>query len=666
MIHTRPDEMHFRQVLVLVRRRWMLVSAFVMMGAAVALAATILLVPRFTAKAQILYEMQVQGGIEVVDDAAIDTLVERLISPDHIRRLAASLASDPPVLPVAAAPDTGETAASPAAMPRLDEAALAEGLNAYKQRQSRLIAVTFTSTGPGIAATVANRAVSLYLERETQYRQKRHADKLAHLEAQMDPARASLEQAEADLRAHRIAYGLGDASGPDILDGQLGELTRQFMIVHTALEEKQEALDRLADEATADETEAEAEAEASRAQVPADAPEAPIQVSGFLPPGKSVDAGDTVRISAAIRERDVAAAQSRMIEQRLLSLRDASSKMTEAWTRLRELEREANAAGEAYESLLTSHAALLRQRDVDLPFRLITTAAVPDRPSTPDPLLFLAPVVVAAAIAGGLLAILLERLDQRLRTTQDVDAALGAPCIGLVPKLRGSTLASLSRRLCDAPFSLYTEAIRSVFVAATRQHDNERVLLVTSSARGAGTSQLALSLGLYGARLDRRILLVDFDLRQSRLSAALGADAGLRVPMTIGGYDVDKIERLRLHHLEIAGTDGADPFAMVSDGRFEAFLKEARQSFDYVVIYGAPPAEATETRLLATFADRIILTVRWAVTDVHTAWAAVQSLDGPDALPAPLSVVITEVRPRALRRKEHGRPMKARPSPMAA
>ncbi len=646
MIHAHSEEMHFKQILTLIRRRWIFMFCIVALAAALGVAAVILHVPKYTAKSQLLYEMQMREGVEVVDDAAIDTLVERLVSPDHIRRLAESLAVDPPALSPNESEDPAAGSNHAKEIPPVDEKALVEGLNAYKQRQSSLIAVTYTATRPDISAAVANRAVSIYLDRETNYRRNRQADAAAHLEQQIPRARADLERAEAELRTHRISYGFGEGSGPIPLDGQLGELTRQFMIASTDLEAKQEELKRLGSD-----TDALAEPPRDLTNLPG-APEIPIRASDAV---ASDHAGDKERISVVLRERDAILARKQAIEARLDSLRAASTGATRSWTRLRELEREASAAGQAYETLLKEHSALLLERGASLPVRWLTTAAIPEKPSTPNPVLFLAPALIAAFIISGLIAVLLERLDQRLRSEHDIETTLGVPCIGLVPILRRPDVAKLRDQLCNEPFSLYTEAIRSVFVAATRRRD--RVLLVSSDGRSTGTAHLALSLGLYGARLGQRVLLVDFDLRQYQLSAALDAGAGPRIPRPLGEYSILSDERLNLDHLKVTEADGVDPLATVSDGRFEAFLREAARSYDCIVIYGAPPTEATETRLLATLADHVLLNVRWGVTEAPAARAAVQALDAElEGRTAPLSVIITGVRMRTHRRMGYGWP----------
>ena len=487
-----------------------------------AAAVAFLLAPTYTAKAQLLYEVEVGDAAVTDDSAGIDTLVEMLISPNHIRNLAASLAEDPGP----AAPDPAETEDNHAAVaaegdpdpaPVPDYEQLYEGLNAYRETKSRLIAVTFTSIDPQTAAVVANRAAQLYLNLEQKFQRERQARATGLIADRIPDAKDELDRAESALRAHQIEFGLSDAPGTDASDRQIANLNRQLGLTRSDLAQRQADLDRL------------------RAAYDG----ARRQTDPSSPPESGKDPVDGVRLAsgeaaappvsrATLRritmDRDAAEARMRDIEERLSTLRRASAEQTDSWTHFRELEREAGAAGQVYESLLRRHDEMLGENGVRPSARLITTASLPDAPSSPNPLLFLAPAVVASLLLGGMLAILLERLDQRLRGERDVEEALGAPCIGLVPKvkrMRGATLLALLR---DQPFSSFTEAIRGVFVAATRpsaQGEQPKIFLITSCAGGEGKSTLAVSMGTYGARLGRRVLMIDMDFRNPNLLKSL-------------------------------------------------------------------------------------------------------------------------------------------------
>lgn len=644
----------------LLRRRWLFIAIVVLLGGGAAAAVGVTLAPKFTAKAQLLYQMEVLDGTEQTDEAAVDTLVEMLLSPSHVRRLALSLQEDPGSIDQ----QPSAEATAPANIFRqevgttpliLDYATLDEGLNVFKERQSRLVAVTFRSVDPQISALVANRAVELYLDTEAEFQRERRTRALSAVSDRMPDALARIDEAEGALREHRINHGLSDANGADQTDRQISELSRQSMIARADLAARDAQIDSLRSLRLGAMRTAPTEVEGYEKVAARNGDTALPDTSAPL----AQTTGSDLSIDQLTRDRAAVAARLGDIEQRLSSLQKASTKTTAAWIRLRELEREANAAGQAYENLLHRKADILGQGIARPAVRLVTTAEVPDRPSSPNPLLFVAPAIIAAFLVAGMLAVLFERLDQRLRSERDVEESLGAPCIGLVPRLARRYRAALPDYLRKHPYAPYTEAIRSVFVAATRQ--SAQTFLVTSSDREAGKSTLILSLAAYAARLRRRVLVIDLDLRNPHLMELL-EDPAQKETTEIAFHDeqpsterpwgisIRTSEKFGIDYLTVPQQQ-IDPLTILSHEDFPALLKQLRRIYDCILIDSAPVVEATETRLLAAMVDRVLFTVRWGVTEAGDALAAVQQLRASDpAQGIPISVVVNQVKLGAHRR----------------
>lgn len=407
MMRRSSGELHLRQIVTLLKRRRGFIFTSMIVGAALAAAAAALLPPRYTAKAQILREAELRDGVEAADDAAVDTLVELLLSPNHLRRLAASLAETP-----------AGTGAAP------DFETLSKNLNVFKERRSRLIGITYVSTDPAVAAEVANRAVRLHLDNVANREAALRAKTLEALKASLDAAREELVRSEDALRAHRIAFGVSDAARRDDAARQIAELNAQLRISRSKLAEAEARLDRSARRAAAGS--------------PAEPPEglrlsAMTDAAGPIAPTPAQLQREAGRLT-----QDVAVHRARIeeIESRLATLRSASESAGAAETRLRELEREARAAGQLYENLLRRTAELRSSPPARAPVRIVTKASPPERPSSPSPVLFIFPALLASGLLSGLGAVVLERLDERLRSERDAQEELGAPCIGLVPRLR--------------------------------------------------------------------------------------------------------------------------------------------------------------------------------------------------------------------------------------
>lgn len=669
MIHRRSNDLHFSQIMLLLRRRRVFIASIVLLGGAAATALGLTLPPYYTAKAQLLYQAEAQVGTERSEDAAVDTLVEMLNSPGHLRRLAKSFELDPgPTATVASAESAqSETIKKPAisAPSVLDYDALDQGLNIYKERQSRLVAVTFRSTDPETAALAANRAVKLYLDHESDFQREARAQALRSVSDRMPDALARIDQAEGALREHKIKFGLADAAGSDPNDKQIGEFTRQLIIAQSDLAARNAQLENLkAQHRSA--SEGGTEIPTGFARVAA-TDQLNNTDSDATPQPLSED--QQLQITQLTLGRDAVAARLSDIEKQLTTLQEANAKTTPAWIRLRELEREANAAGEAYENLQRQKDDLQGQGSVRLSVRVVSMAEVPDLPSSPNPLLFVAPALIASLLIGGFLAVLFERLDQRLRSERDVEETLDAPCIGMVPTISSRVRANISQLLRNEPYAPYTEAIRSVYVAATR--GSAHSILVTSSALGDGKSTLVRSLAAFAERLGQRVLVIDFDLRHPPMSPLVDKDKRDKTPgaetranersweAMIRTTKKDGIDYLTMPHLHV------DPLTVLSNENFPGLLKQLRQNYDCILIDSAPVGGATETRLLALMVDRVIFTVRWGVTEAGAALAAVQQLRASSATAQsiPIAVVITQVDLRAHRRGGYSEPVAMSPVP---
>ncbi|MGE0055969.1 MAG: Wzz/FepE/Etk N-terminal domain-containing protein [Hyphomicrobium sp.] len=321
--------------------------------------------------------------------------------------------------------------------------------------------------------------------------------------------------------------------------------------------------------------------------------------------------------------------------------------------RVRELERQANAYQSLQEDLVRQRQTLMEQSDI----RVLSYSTPPEVPSSPNPLLFFLPGVVLAAIAAGVIAVGLEQLDHSLHTRQDVRRWLGISSIGMLPQMP-LTLSAMGRRrphiyVKKHPFSDYTEALRSIVVAAldiARPTQAAKVFLVTSSVEKEGQSAFAITFATYAGMVGKRVLLIDLDFRTKGHLKGLGKfDGGILEAIEAQSA----IEFIR--GLPAAGFDYlpmsrtvVDPVALFTGDRLTRMLRELRMRYDVIVIHGAPIIGASETRLLAAMADKVILAVAWGDTRKETANSALalikQVAAGAWRVEGKVSAVLTGVR----------------------
>ena len=142
---------------------------------------------------------------------------------------------------------------------------------------------------------------------------------------------------------------------------------------------------------------------------------------------------------------------------------------------------------------------------------IVDKATLPGAPSSQNLSRALLTWFALGLMAALGLAFLLERLDDTLRSPEEVERALGYPTLGIIPKIGSG--ASLEAELAD-PRSHMSEAYRSLCTALqlSTERGLPKTLLVTSAGPAEGKSTTSLTLARHFANIGLRVLLVDADL----------------------------------------------------------------------------------------------------------------------------------------------------------
>jgi uncharacterized protein involved in exopolysaccharide biosynthesis/Mrp family chromosome partitioning ATPase len=586
----------FSYVTTLLRRRRKTILAAGLMGVVAGLSVSLIMPPRYTAKAQFVITPQVEPQAAPIDEAAVETRVESLLTAEHRRRVLDSLmaqaAAGDPNLPNLA---------------NLTDEEIARSLNAFKERRSRIVSLTFTSRDPRLAALVANRAVKLHIDDLEALRRGLVDARLDALTHWIPAARSQMERAERTLQEHRVATGIVDETLIIDDDRRIAEIKRQLAIAKSKAD-----LRRDADKSSAADR-------AGRASHPA------------------VDAISDARI--------------RFLEAELGAAQQTAAKLLEDRVAFRTFQRDVAVAAQLHEQLVRKQADLRMADPMPPETRIVSPASPPEKPSTPNPLLFVMPTTVLALVLGAMFAFVRENSDRRIRSERDVNEMLGLTCLGLVPRLRRSERANLKHTMLSDPESPYVESIRSIAAALLdlpRPRAKCRVILVTSIASGDGKSTLAQSIAASALTLDRRVLLVDLDRSDSSqlvgksdgCAAAVGQTVARPTSDLIRSLPEEGVDRLSLPR------SGMDPLVFLADEGFSDILEECRQRYDCILIDSARPLGTTEVRMLATMADHIVLTAKWGAIrwdGAEKALSQLRLLASPEVLRKRTCVVVTQV-----------------------
>ncbi|MFL5348011.1 MAG: CpsD/CapB family tyrosine-protein kinase [Hyalangium sp.] len=191
-----------------------------------------------------------------------------------------------------------------------------------------------------------------------------------------------------------------------------------------------------------------------------------------------------------------------------------------------------------------------------------------------------------------------------------------------------------------APASAAAEQFRTLYYRLERMREVKpmKVIAFTSALPGEGKTVTAVNLALAAAKAntERRILLIDADLRRSQVGSVLGirGKTGL-AELLAGECDVrDVVRRFNATRLAVipAGSTPEEPTQVLASSRMKQFLQAVRENFDEVYIDLPPTLPFADASILSHLADGVLMVVRANATPTKAVNLAVEQLGGAPIL----------------------------------
>jgi capsular exopolysaccharide synthesis family protein len=226
--------------------------------------------------------------------------------------------------------------------------------------------------------------------------------------------------------------------------------------------------------------------------------------------------------------------------------------------------------------------------------------------------------------AGGVLFVL-GALDNRILTANELSAQFQEPLIGAIPFEKGNDgdVNSVLLRKNDDRY-VFAEACRnlrtSVFFMGD-EHVKPSVFAVTSAVPSEGKSTVSANLAVALSFAHSKVLLVDADLRRGRLHHLLklnrehGFSDVLDGRLTLDGA----VQSSSYEHLDFVSIGGYPdhPAELLMSEKMDAFIREARERYDFVIFDTAPILATDDTSGFAGKVDALLFTIRCAYTQVR-------------------------------------------------
>lgn len=241
-------------------------------------------------------------------------------------------------------------------------------------------------------------------------------------------------------------------------------------------------------------------------------------------------------------------------------------------------------------------------------------------------------IMILAMLLGTMLGTMLVLLKNMLRNVvkdpERLETKTGIPVIATIP--RSALLTRLrknkksqNRLLAHADNnSLSYEAIKSLrtnlmfgMTTVGKIGQRAKVILITGESPGVGKSFISANLSEVFAQLDKKILVIDADMRLGELHKIFNMtqDNGLGDYLAQQTALTTVIHPTTIDNIDFIprGQHPHNPSSLLSGDKFEQMMTELNEHYDYIVIDSPPILAASDAMIMSHYADKVLMVTRY-------------------------------------------------------
>jgi capsular exopolysaccharide synthesis family protein len=289
--------------------------------------------------------------------------------------------------------------------------------------------------------------------------------------------------------------------------------------------------------------------------------------------------------------------------------------MPDKTTRFSKNQRFYNLFTEFYLSMLQSKAQFEIAKAGSTPdFKILSAASTPRAPITKRKLLYHGIGLAAAFSIAFFFIGFAYILDNKITSLTEIDQVLDVPVLGIIPATRYSTKGILVQ---DNPRSMASEAIRSLRTNLDffTSGGTKKIVTISSSISGEGKSFLAKNLGGVLAMSNKKVALLDLDMRKAKLIESGNGQVptkGLSTVLINKNNWRECVLKTAVENLDIipSGPLPPNPSELLVNGEFSTLLHEMQQEYDFLLLDTPPAGLVTDAIMAMRKSDLSIFVVR--------------------------------------------------------
>ena len=324
-------------------------------------------------------------------------------------------------------------------------------------------------------------------------------------------------------------------------------------------------------------------------------------------------------------------AQVAAINKRIAALNGTLKRLPELQRQYLQLFREIEVKQQLYTGLLNSYQQLQISKAGEIGnVRIIDTAVEPIKPIAPKKLQILVLALFLGAFLGTLLALLRNMLRSGIKDSSQIENELDLPVYATVPRstIQESRVQLLKKKK-NIPIlavknsdDIAIESLRSMRTAIhfALSSAKNNIIMISGPAPELGKSFISINLATILAQSQKRVLLIDADLRRGYMHKYFNYDTQPGLAEYLNGQQpLENIVRsTEVENLSLMsrGKSPSNPSELLGTAKFAEMLQDLSSQYDHILIDTPPVLAVTDGIIISQYAGVNLVIARYAKTQM--------------------------------------------------
>ncbi|WP_351078419.1 polysaccharide biosynthesis tyrosine autokinase [Shewanella sp. CAL98-MNA-CIBAN-0140] len=517
----------------------------------------------------------------------------------------------------------------------------AQNISISPVRKTQIVKISYENSDPQLAAQVANAVGDTYIISQLEAKMGMTQKANVWLGGRLEDLRLNLDKSEYKLELFKVENGLIDVEGVTALDAkELERLSDEITVARSRKAEADSFMAVVRRYGATDISRLESLPEVTSHQSVQNVKREVVLVERKVSELQQVYGPKHPKMIAA--QAELTAVQQNLLKQVSRLVQGIEDEAQTAVQNLRALEAQFSQAKGAYQNLSTKdtdYQRLLREvdtnrqlfdsflarqketevtSDFDSPVaRFTDRAVVPLIPEKPKKKVIIILAFIASLGFSMVLVLLLDTLNDTIKTSDDVEKLLSQRALGYVPKAkRGTSYDDINFAFYNPKLRLHAEAVRTIRTSMSLMAMGSELstIEVTSSTPNEGKTSTSMNIAFAYATMEK-VLIIDADLRKASLGMRFGlATYQPGLANVLSGTDSihNCIVKEVKPNVDVmpAGAVPLNPQELLTSSQFAELLTVLKTQYGKIIIDTPPVHAVSDALIITSLCDATVLVVK--------------------------------------------------------